>query len=215
MNVLESFTMQNSKRSFKVLKLSFLILTAIFIGASIYFANGPEVRLQLTREIHSDLSRSRIDRNLSATNRWPQWFNALQKVESAQKDPQQLTPGDILTLVMQSKKGLRSPFQLTAEVIEYVPEKILHLKILTDSSEKIFKLFDELEWKVELWETQNGTIIKGTATAHTRNWRSRLLGKFSEKIIMNQLFYPNLIQLSTLRQPFSVNPVPHLAPNSL
>ena len=185
------------------------------MGLSTYFAVGPEIRLQLTREIHSDLSCSRIGRNLSATTRWPQWFNALQRVEGTQKDPNQVSPGDLLTLVMQSKKGLRAPFELTVQVIEYTPEKLLHLKILRDSSDKIFKLFDELEWRVELEETQNGTIIRGIARAHTRNWRSRLLGRFSEKIIMNQLFYPNLIQLSNLRQPFSVNPVPHLAPNSL
>ena len=208
-------TMQNSKRSFKALKLSFLLFFLSLLGGSLYFANGPDFQLQLSRDIHSELEASRIDRNLSATNRWPQWFNALQRVEGDQKSPSSVTAGDHLTLVIQSKKGLREPFRLTAEVVEYAPEKLLHLKILSDSSGRTFKLFDQLEWKIQLFPSEKGTLIRGTATAYTRHWKSRLFGKLSEKIIMNQLFYPNLIQLSTLRQPFSVNPVPHLAPNAL
>ena len=207
--------MQISKRPFKALKISFLFLLLSSLSGSLYLANGPDFQLRLTREIASDLEASRIDRNLAATNRWPQWFNALQAVEGQQQNPSSLTAGDLLTLVIQSKKGLREPFRLTAEVMEYTPEKILHLKILSDSSGRIFKLFDQLEWKIQLIESQKGTLIQGTATATTRHWKSRLFGKLSEKIIMNQLFYPNLIQLSTLRQPFSVNPVPHLAPNAL
>jgi hypothetical protein len=208
-------TMQNSKRSFKPLKLSILFILISVLGGSIYFANTPDFELKLSREIHSELDASRIDRNLSATSRWPQWFNSLQSVEGQQKDPSSLTQGDILTLVIQSKKGLREPFRLTAEVIEYTPEKLLHLKITDDSSGRTFKLFDQLDWKIQLIASKEGTLIQGLATAHTHHWKSRLFGRWSEKIIMNQLFYPNLIQLSTLRQPFSVNPVPHLAPNAL
>jgi hypothetical protein len=126
-----------------------------------------------------------------------------------------LQTGDILTLKIDPHKGKRKQFQLTAQVLNYVPDRLVSLKITQDSSGRLTQLFDEVEWKIEIMpqsQDASRSIIEGTVTAHTRHWRARFFGRIAEKILMNQIFYPNLIQLSEMRQPFSVDPAPHMPP---
>lgn len=167
-------------------------------------ACGPNQELHFTREVKSKLDPTRLDRNLSSTTRWPQWFYSLSEVQSPGAPLPKVEKGSILELQMDPKKGQSKKFKLTAEVTEYRPGELIQLKILDDSTGKLTRLFDTLEWKVEFLPNDQGSLIRGTAKAHTRHWRSRFFGRIAERILMNQVFYPNLIKLSELRQPFSV-----------
>ena len=109
-------------------------------------------------------------------------------------------------MVMDPGKALRKKFDLTVQVLEYKRGRFLHLKVLSDSSGRLTQVFDRIEWTVEIQPKPNGgSLIRGTAVAHTCHWRSRLFGKLTERIVMNQVFYPNLMKLSELKQPFSAD----------
>lgn len=171
---------------------------------------SPDRELHFSREIPSRFESVRLGRNLSAISRWPQWFYSLAEVtSSSQSDP--LQKGAILTLKMDPKKGKRKQFDLTFVVTDVVPEKSIQLKLIDDSSQRLTHLFDHIEWKIEIESAPNGTRLKGSAVAHTHHWRARLLGGIAERILMNQIFYPNLVRLAELRQPFSAE----LTPESL
>ena len=164
-------------------------------------ANGPDQELHFFREVPSKMSPDWLDRNVSAPSRWSQWFYSLAKAEV--ETP--LKEGAIVKLSMDPGKGLRKQFELTAKVLGYSPQHWLELEIIGDSTGRLTKVFDHLEWRIELVPTPTGSLIRGTAKAHTCHWRSRMLGKFAERIVMNQVFYPDLMKLSQLRQPFAAD----------
>lgn len=175
-------------------------------------ANGPDRDLTLTRIIPCDLTPSHLDRQMSSLTRWPQWFHALKEAkldspETSTTHPAPLKKGDILTLAMDPKKGEWKRFALKAEITEYIPAQGLTLRILDDSTHRLTRLFDRLEWKIELQPKSGGSFIHATVSAHTHHWRSRLFGAIAEKILMHQVFYPNILKLATLTQPFSVDQV--------
>ncbi len=206
--MLKIVPMQISKKPWRVIGF---VLLGLALGEGTYLSQGPDITLVLDRRFRSSLSPDRLSRNLSSTSRWPQWFHSLAQVVG----PSTLEKGSQLTLKIDPKKGPKKKFDLQAEVIESIPSRLLHLKITGDSSGRLTHLFDRLEWKIEIDPTEQGSSIHGIALAHTRHWRARLFGRLTEKILMNQVFYPNLIQLADLKQPFSIDEAPHLPAGSL
>jgi hypothetical protein len=188
--------------------LILLVASLLFVGFAV---QSPDQDLHFTREIISDLPPERLDRNLSSLSRWPQWFHSLTQANVVSSQSQlgsALQTGDVLKLNIDPKKGMSKAFELTARVTEYKPGQKISLAILDDSTGRLTRIFDKVIWTIELKSHPKGTLIFGEATAHTCHWRSRLLGKMAEKILLNQIFYPNLIQLAQLRQPFSVEAPP-------
>lgn len=198
--------MPRTTRSFHLLGSLFVL----FLGASlltfISFSQSPDQELHWSRTLPSRLSQDRLDRNLSSTTRWPEWFFSLAKVETIggpTLGKSEIQNGSILNLKIDPKKGKRKQFDLSVEVANYIPGRELTLRVLKDSSGRLNKLFDLLEWKIELLPREGGSYVRATAKAHTCHWRSRLFGRLAEKIVMNQIFYPNLLKFVELRQPFS------------
>jgi hypothetical protein len=201
----------------------FLALFALFapiLGFSL-LAVGPDFDIHFSRTVPSTLDADRIDRNISSTSRWTQWFYSLSEVSVKNTDsslpPTNFKEGSIVELKMNPRKGQHKKFQLKALVTEYTPGKKLSLRLLEDSSNRLTQIFDRLEWKIEILPPAPGakmskkmgsqpqaSIIQGTAIAHTQHWRARLFGRLAEKILMNQVFLPNLVKLAELKQPFSV-----------
>jgi len=134
---------------------------------------------------------------------------SLHRDDPTLRDPSLIEKGSILSLEMNSHRYLSQPFVLTAEVTEFQPLHTLRLKILEDSSGRLTRLFDHLEWQLD-FEAQpgGGAIIHAREVAHTRYWKSRFFGRLAERILMNQVFYPDIIKLSELKQPFSVDDGP-------
>jgi hypothetical protein len=195
----------------------------VLLGASLLlmvsFAQGPDLQLQFVRQVPSDTSPAKLDRYVSSVTRWPQWFFSLALATIADHKP--LEKGAIITFNIDPHKGAHRRFVMTAEVENYSPGHTLELKILTDSSGRLTKLFDLVNWKIDFIPKsvekpgEDGSYIRGTVTAHTHHWRARLFGRMAEKILMNQIFYPDLIKLSELTQPFSLEQTPQSAPGVL
>ena len=195
----------------------FLLFSAGFV-LCVSLANGPDQSLSFKREVPSVLDPSRYERIIGAPNRWPQWFFSLGSVEILGEgaNPQPMHVGSLLQLNMAPKKLTSKAFALKVKITEYSPGRVLKMQIVEDSSQRLTRLFDRLEWKIEILPHPKGSLILGTASAHTSHWRSRLFGRLSERILMNQTFYPDLLKLSELTQPFSTpDPQSHLPPNSV
>lgn len=184
----------------------------VLFGASVLLmaaaANGPDFVLHFEREIPSTLSPERLQYNIASTTRWPQWFYSLAKVrvlESALEDPAMIREGARLSLLMDPGKAMSKRFEIIARVKKYVPGKLVTLEIENDSTSRLSRIFKNLEWTIEFTPKDSGTLIRGTASATTCHWRSRLFGRIAERVVMNQIYYPNLIKLAELRQPFSAD----------
>jgi hypothetical protein len=206
--------MQNRKKPSRIGK--FLILGALIapVIPCVYFATGPDRELHFVREVYSNLDPQRLDRNLSAVNRWPQWFYSASTVrilDEAVAPGATLKKGALIRFSMNQQKPARKRFELTAEVIDYAPAQRLELKILKDSSGRLDRLFKSMVWKISVEPRNTGSLIHAEAVAQTRSWRSRLFGGISERILMNQTFYPDVLKLSELKQPFSLDVGPQQA----
>ncbi len=216
--------MQNLKKPRRAASLLVLGLVGSFFGsAGLFLSQGPDFDLVLDRRIPSKLSAEHLDRNLSSPSRWTQWFHSLSQVIG----PNTVEKGAQFTLKIDPKKGKRKQFDLQARVIDFIPGRLLRLEITQDSSGRLTHLFDHLEWKIEIEPVESNrplrvrsgpppqSMIRGLGVAHTHHWRARLFGRLAEKIVMNQVFYPNLIQLADLQQPFAIDEAPHLPAGSL
>ena len=121
--------------------------------------------------------------------------------------------GALVRLEIQPHRGeRRGSFELLLQITDYVPAKLVSMRLASDNTGRISKLFDHLEWKIELLagtpDGRSPAAIRGTETAHTRNWRARLLAGLAERILMNQLFYPDVMALGQFTQPLPPNPFP-------
>ena len=182
------------------------------------FRMSPDQELHFTREIPSALSPERLNRNIESVSRWPEWFYSLDKATLtnpvAHSPEGIIQPGSLIQLHIDPHKGPFRKFDLTVQVTQYVPNQMMEIKIVQDSSGRLPNLFDSVFWKLEFLRTEKGSLIRGTAKAHTCHWKSRFFGKIAEKIMMNQIFYINVIKLAELRQPFSKNLNPPVVPTS-
>jgi len=201
--------MKNASLSFRFIGgFSVLILGSALILATA-ISRGPDLQLSFERRIPSALPPERIQRSIESPMRWPQWFHSLGSasiVDLPQDGVNEIREGQLVILNVDPNKGPRRRFSLTAQVSEYQPGRVLELQVLKDSSGRLTRMFDDLRWKIQIEPKDSGSILRGTVTAHTAHWKSRLFGRIAEKIILHQVFYPNLIQLSELKQPFSADP---------
>lgn len=198
-------------------RLSVGVLAALFLGFAIE-TRTPDLDLSFARDIPTPLTPERLDKNISSVARWPQWFFSLAKVTlvdspnlklvSKQNDSSLIEKGSILKLEINPHKFMSKPFELTAEVMEYQSFHTLRLNILDDSSGRMTRLFDHIEWQFDFEATQGGAMIHARELAHTRHWKSRLFGRIAERILMNQIFYPDIIKLSELKHPFKIDDGP-------
>jgi hypothetical protein len=81
---------------------------------------------------------------------------------------------------------------------------------LGDSTGKLDAMFGSLTWRIELVPAEGGhpALVRGTETAHTRNWRARMFAGISERILLNQAFFPDVIQLGAIENADDPNPYP-------
>lgn len=174
-------------------------LLVVALGATVIIlaslAQGPDRDLTFMREIASPLSIEKLGVTLGQTSHWSSWFHSLDHVENLTDTAKtrSLTVGDHLKLFFDPKKGPWRKFQIDVEVLNYRPNEFLHLRVLGDSKGKLNQILSRLEWKIELVPSGPTALVRGMASARTTHWRSRLIGILAERILMNQVFYPDLI----------------------
>jgi hypothetical protein len=170
----------------------------------------PNETLSFSREVTSKADVASLSPRLDHVTEWKNWFFTAQDIEvvDSQNHPlpkaeQVVREGALLNIQVDPGKGSRRRFQIAAKVTHYIPGKLVEIQVLDDSSGKIFHLFDQLSWKIEVspQASGSGTQIIGTETAHTTHWRSRLFGRIASRVMLNQLFYPNLMVLADPKTP--------------
>ncbi|MGK5083401.1 hypothetical protein WDW37_08840 [Bdellovibrionota bacterium FG-1] len=190
---------------------------ALTLATGVFLAQQPDRELVFVREVPVQASPALLDKTLRGLGNWPQWF--LNTVEVQRFDVagrpmpaefQTLEKGALLRFKMDPQKGPSRQDELQATVTEYLPQKKVSLLMTQDSTGKLTRLFDRLEWTLEIKPPENGlaTHLKGTTTAHTHHWRARVFATMAERLLLNPVFYPNLIKLGAITQPSSPNATP-------
>lgn len=184
-------------------------------------ANGPDRDLVFVREVPAATDHATLSKALEWATSWHQWHD--RATEAELKDlrgatypaaDQRAMSGALVQYTVMPKRDPLEKFRINAEILEFTPGKVLHVRVISDSKDKIMRLFDRLEWRIELIQGPppgapgaqkefrgDGTRIKGTVFARTHHWRSRLLSAIDERILMSQVFHPNLERLAELKQP--------------
>jgi len=186
-----------------------LVGTLGFITALLFFfwweARLPNQTLTFTREASTALSLSQLAPKFEDVSQWKTWFYTVKDVQVVDsqnhplpKEQQKAHDGALLEIQIDPGKGSRHRFQLAARIRHFEPGRLLEIEVLDDSAGKITRLFDQLSWRIELVQDSSSPKLQilGTETAHTAHWRSRLFGRVAPRVIMNQLFYPNLLILA-------------------
>lgn len=185
-------------------------VSALWLGS---VARGPDFDIELTRKVPSRLSVDYLDQAWNLIRQWPAWMyagvSADQVTETGSpvpKSEQKLKIGAYIRLGEDTKRGLHSRYSITVQVTEYIPRKKLSMRVIADSKNRLTHLLDSLEWSIELEPNGTGSWIYGKALARTRTWRARLFGKLAPKILLNQVYYPNLFILAEINNPYVVAP---------
>jgi hypothetical protein len=201
-------------RHWKLLLCSFI---GILILSGFFLSQGPDLDLRLQRDLPSDLSIQDLGHSIQDLTTWPKWFYATDSAEAldlvgrpyAMKD-QTATPGEVIRINIDPKKGQAHKFVIMTRVLEFIPNQKLKLEVTGDSHDRLKKLFDRIVWTIEIAPWTEGPLRNGKlpiskvttiSEVHTCHWRSRFFGRIAEKILLNQTFYPNILALSGLELP--------------
>ena len=180
------------------------VLTLVVLVLA-YLSSGPDLDLALTREVPSELDAQTLGQAIEVVRNWPKWFYSLesaQVIDIAGRPysgaDQKIQKGSVVKLSFDPQRGPWRKFEVLVNVREYVPNQKLEMQVVSDSNHKLSHLFDRLDWEVEILPSGGHTLVRGTARAHTALWRSRLFGRLFQKILMNQVYYPDIIHLALL-----------------
>jgi hypothetical protein len=197
-----------------------LAILGVLAAGGVYLGTRPDFDVTFVREVPTRVPLDTVDLSIFSISNWPRWFHTVAKAErmdlAGRPFPtvdQSVQPGALIRLEIEPHPGeKRGSFVLVMQVGEYVPKHLITMHLVGDRSGRIVKLFDRLEWKIELVPAPAGSpeplLIRGTETAHTTHWRARLFGAIASRILMNQLFYPDLMALGEFTQPLHPNPYP-------
>ena len=205
----------------------FGVLALTGIGAAIA-AREPDRDLVFTREMPSALPVETLATSLDSVLSWPQWHHMT--VEARRVDLegkpvpmalQRASAGARVVFTIEPRRDATRRFTLSAEVVEFVPGKKLRLRLIDDSKNRILKIFSHLDWTIEIEKglphgapglghqakESEGTTVRGTLNARTSHWRSRMFSRIAERILLNQVFYPDLRALAELKRPLTLDRV--------
>lgn len=175
----------------------------MYLGA---LANGPDLDLTFSRDVPSDLATVQLAPAIDQVSNWPTWFFSatsavlLDDDGTPAKTPKIIAGQSRVRLTIDPHGNHRHKFDLTLRVLDYTPGLKLRLLVAGDSTARLPRQFENLEWTIELAKSPAGTdartVIHGTESAHTHNWRSRMFGRMATRTLMNQVFYPDLLGLA-------------------
>ncbi|MEN9723310.1 MAG: hypothetical protein RJB38_1296 [Pseudomonadota bacterium] len=166
------------------------------IATGFWLSRGPDETFTFSRVVPSQQSPEALSLLLAEPKSWPRWhFNAIRSEASGVIVPQsENEPAQQVRLFMEPPKKEWKRFELDLEVLVYRPGRQLTVRLKRDSKGRLEKLFSDITWSIELLpQTQEpGTLIQGTVRATSKSSRARLLTRIAPRVVLNQLFYPNL-----------------------
>jgi hypothetical protein len=221
---MESQTLASPKERSRPFPKFTLTLVGIFFAMLLTFvvlSQGDDFEVVFEREVPSAVAPQTLGQALDSVLAWSQWHHIT--VDARRLDSfgnplplteQNVVPGAIVKFTVEPKQRPERRFELVGRVKAHEPGKKVHVEFVSETKPQVAKLFDRLEWEIELTpgtphgapqlppdQAASGTTIRGKMTAHTATWRARLFAKVAKRILMNQVFYPNLTALAELRTP--------------
>lgn len=184
--------------------------TTLLLSAAVI--NGPDYDSTFEREVLSEVDPEALRFALDHVDQWPQWFFSMKEARVVDRNGNPLSikdqvpmPGAKIRLHFDPKKGEHRRFDLVVRILEYHPGHSVRLRVELDSTGRLTQLFSKIEWSIEIvsQNSEMGTqsMLRGSQVVTTRHWRSRFLTRIARRIVLNQLFYPDLIRLSRITQP--------------
>ncbi|MBC7692550.1 MAG: hypothetical protein H7222_12365 [Methylotenera sp.] len=200
---------------------SILGLTLLFLAYCGYLISKPDSDVTFVRNVPSTLTPQALGKSVALLQDWPLWHHEMTSAELLDGRGQPYSrrdqmlnassQGGLVLLKIENPQKQWKRFELTAKIVEYRPDQLIHLKLLRDSKNKITQLFDTLEWKIEFLpldpadasprnKGKDITLVRGTVIGHTDHWRGRLFCGLTPRIIMNQVLNADLVKLATVDQ---------------
>ncbi len=205
------------KKPLTALILASGLLSIAFTTYCVALVFRPDYEVTFERLVNAPKAKGpeaeapRIENALSDIQTWPKWFH-LGKSAKFVSPSKILEKGAIVELGLEPKDKPYRHFDLRAEVVSIERESEKHeinkltLLIISDSSHKLTRLFDEMTWTLEVKHEQGAphealrTWVVGQLKAKTHHYKSRILCAIASRVVLNQVFYPDLIELSQFTQ---------------
>ncbi len=174
-----------------------LLFVTLGLGLTLRaLTRGPNTVLTFDRAVHTDEAQVELAYRLSHFSEWPHWFYSLGGARSLDGSPT-VAQGQTIELAIDPKKGPSRRFTIIGKVTQFEPGKRLMIQVVSETSGKISRLFENIEWEIELTPSE----VRGHETAETKSARARLLGRLAPRILLNQIFYPDVIALAAEFKP--------------
>lgn len=182
--------------------LALLSLLLLFIG---YTTKKDNFWLDWERDVPSKYTVAELEKPFKDLKLWPVYYHSLKEVTLL--NATELKSGVELRYDIEPKGKEWKRFELYASAVEVSMEnpnsKKMSFKLKEDSKKKLTAIFDDFEWEITITEASDEfkkrgfqSMIHGHARAHTDHWRGRFFGTLSPRILMNQVFYVDLVKLS-------------------
>jgi hypothetical protein len=187
----------------------FLILCGFI---SYWASNRPNFEIRWDRNVPSTHTVEELSAALEDLSIWPVFHHSLKEAFVLEDPTQNQTQGSKIlkngsTLLYKIEPPTRpwKRFDMQGLITEHVPGKKLSLKLTDDSTQRLTRLFDTFDWSIEILPASEDlkargyhSVIRGETHARTAHWRGRLFGTVSPNILMNQVYYVDLVKLGTL-----------------
>jgi hypothetical protein len=172
--------------------IGFLALGTLGIALSGF---GPDFEFTSTKRVIAFHEKETLAAKWMYYSRWVSWFHKLEKVEVLADDPvPHVELGQQIKLTMASKRFFHPFVDVQFRVASFDSDRKLGLTFISDSTGRLEKLFSKLEWELELQpESNRRTWVEAKIKAKTNSWKARIYARLVPRILLNQVFYPNLI----------------------
>lgn len=183
----------------------FLILCGLI---SIWASNRPNFETRWERNVPSLHTVEELGQALENLDEWPVFHHSLKEafvLDADGTESKKLKIHSQLVYKIEPATKQWKRFVMQGEILDYEPGKKLSVRLSEDSTHRLTNLFDFYEWSLEILPATEAmkargfkSMIHGESQAHTSHWRGRLFGTVSPKILMNQVYYVDLVKMGTL-----------------
>ena len=181
--------------------LLFLLLAcaASALGLGL-LARGPDFEVTFDRRVETELPLRTLSRSLLNAAHWPTWHH---DASSAKASTTPLQTGSEVTLQVDPRGQKWKRFELKIRLDKVSTEPVfLQAKLESDSNGKIFALFSDVRWTLEIQpeglspDGREKNSVIGQLKAKTKSARARILSRLAPRILLNQIFPADLQKLA-------------------
>jgi hypothetical protein len=183
---------------------------ALSVGGYFWVGRGPDFQVHFERQVVSQVPPQSLAKSVDHIINWADWHFNTRQVQATDatgmvysaKD-QTLMRGSLLRFSMEPPKKEWKRFFIQALVTDYEPGRLFTVRLVEETKGRISQLFSNLQWTVEFLPSKDGrtTLIYGRASALTLSRRARFFSRIAPRVVMNQVFYPDLERLARIEFP--------------